>query len=105
VCADAGEPPQRRTQIIAKPYLCFAACCQVVVHEISGRDIDQVTIANHLGIALPTDRECSDLTEAGVINIRVDADPDRWGITPTPAEVEAVLKRAGDLECRFEGIS
>jgi hypothetical protein len=106
VCAEAGEPTQRSNRVISRPYLCFAACCQIVLQEIAGLDVDQIEMANRLGIVLPTDRDCSDLTEAGVTNIRFDADPALWGIAPAPADVSAALRRGSEfLECRFEDIS
>jgi len=92
--------------MISKQYLCFAACLQIAAKETASVEIDQVVVANHLGVVLPLGFDCSELVELGVNNIRFDSDSALWGITPVVADINTVLTRANVvLECRFESIS
>jgi hypothetical protein len=91
--------------MIAKRYLCFAACLQIAAKEEFGVELDQVRIADHLGVVLPAGSDSSGLIESGIKNIRFDSDPRSWGITPVVAEINALLNAHGGLECRFESIS
>jgi hypothetical protein len=92
--------------MISKQYLCFAACLQVAAKETANVEIDQVVIANHLGVALPIGFDCSALVEQGVTNLRFDSDSALWGIEPVIADIDRLLKQAiAGFECRFEPIS
>lgn len=89
---------------IALEYLCFAACVQTAVQELTGREVDQVWIANQLGISVSPAFDASELTGRGVTNIRRDPDPHSWGISPTA--LPKVLELAGvKLTCDFYPIS
>src|SRR5271163_2098082 len=92
--------------MISKQYLCFAACLQIAAKESAGIEIDQVIIANHLGVVLPVAFDCSELLEEGLNNLRFGQDSALWGITPVVADINAFLANANVLlECRFETIS
>ncbi len=92
--------------MIAKQYLCFAACLQIAAKETANVEIDQVLLANYLGVVLPLDFDASGLAEHGVTNIRHDSDPIHWGITPVVTDINTVLTSVNVLlECRFEPIS
>jgi hypothetical protein len=92
--------------MISKQYLCFAACLQIAAKETAGVELDQIIFADHLGVALPVEFDCSELMEQGVKNIRYEASTPLLGITPVVADINAVLNQANSgLECRFESIS
>lgn len=92
--------------MISKPYLCFAACLQIAAKETAGVELDQIAIANHLGVALPVGSDCSDVFEQGLTNIRYEADAALWGITPVIGDINVVLSATvPGLKCRFESIS
>jgi hypothetical protein len=89
---------------VAFEYLCFAACIQTAVRELAGSEVDQVWIANQLGIAVSPTFDTSDLSARGATNIRRDSDPHNWGISPTG--LPEALKLAGvKLTCDFHPIS
>ena len=89
---------------VAFEYLCFAACVQTAIYELTGSEVDQVWIANQLGISVSPAFDTSDLTQRGVTNIRRDSDPHSWGISPTG--LPAALELAGiKLTCDFHPIS
>jgi hypothetical protein len=89
---------------VAFEYLCFAACIQTAVRELVGREVDQVWIANQLGISVSPTLDTSDLTARGVTNIRRDSSPHNWGISPTG--LPEALELAGvKLTCDFHPIS
>jgi hypothetical protein len=92
--------------MISKQYLCFAACLQIAAKETASAEIDQITIANHLGVVLPVGFDFSELASQGLSNFRFDSDSALWGIEPVVADVNAVLRNAdAALECQFEPIS
>jgi hypothetical protein len=92
--------------MVSEPYLCFAACLQIAVQEITGLRLDQRVIANHLGLTLPIGFDASALVAEGVRNIRFEQDNNLWGINPSIAGISEVLKSANQhLECAFEPIS
>jgi hypothetical protein len=91
--------------MIAKRYLCFAACLQIAAKDGFGLEIDQVEIADRLGVVLPEGFDASELVNCGLSNIRFASDVGSWGITPRIKEINNLLKLHGALECRFESIS
>jgi hypothetical protein len=92
--------------MISQQHLCFAACLQIAVQETTGAVLDQVAIANHLGVVLPVGFDPSELVGQGVTNIRFESDPNAWGIEPVVAEINVLFKSANLLlECKFEPIS
>ena len=92
--------------MISKQYLCFAACLQIAAKETANVELDQVDIANQLGVVLPAGFDSSELVEQGVTKFRFDSDPELWGIEPIAADVDTLLKTANvGLTCRFEHIS
>jgi hypothetical protein len=92
--------------MISKQYLCFAACLQIAAKETAGVELDQIAVANHLGVALPVGFDCSGLVEQGLTNIRYETDVALCGITPVVADINRVLSATiPRLECRFESIS
>ena len=95
-------PPDGVT--VAFEYLCFAACIQTAVHELIGSEVDQVWIANQLGISVSPTFDTSDLIARGVTNVRRDSNPHNWGINPTG--LTEALELAGlKITCDFHPIS
>lgn len=101
------ESVQRHIGVVAKPYLCFAACLQVAIKATLGTDLDQVAIANYLGVVLPEGDDVSELLDAGVTNLTFNqGSPSLWGINPVLTEINAALKsERTPLFCEFERIS
>jgi hypothetical protein len=92
--------------IIAREYLCFAACVQIAAKETAGVDVDQTFIANQLGVVVPPEFASVGLVEAGITNAHRDSDPSKWGIDPRLEEVNRVLRSTmPPLQCLFEAIS
>lgn len=102
----AADFAQRNNWITSKPYLCFAACLQLAVEETVGLTIDQIVIANRLGVTLPDTSELSELQAAGVTNIRFDSHRELCGIAPILSEINSLLREwKARLQCTFASIA
>jgi hypothetical protein len=98
MCVGQISIPELGLVTIALEYLCFAACVQTALRELTSNEVDQVWIANQLGISV------SPAFDVSVTNIRRDPDPHRWGISP--GGLPKALKLAGlKLTCDFYPIS
>lgn len=91
--------------MIAARHLCFVACLQKAARDGVGAEIDQVVIANHLGVVVPVGYDPSELADSGVQNIRFDADASAWGINPVVSEINVLLGAHSRLACQFESIA
>jgi len=70
-----------------------------------GVEIDQISLADHLGVVLPLGYDSSELGGCGIKNIRFDQNARLWGMNPVVSEINTILKAQSPLECRFESIS
>jgi hypothetical protein len=86
----ACSPETPIVMIVALEHLCFAACIVESVQQITQRTVDQVFIANQLGVVVPSDSDAAGLKERGVTNVRTDNDPRMWGIEPRDQEITRV---------------
>jgi len=89
--------------MIAKRYLCFAACLKFAAEEAFAIQVDQVAVANGLGVILPDGYNPAELTAFGITNLRFDRDANLFGIIPGIAKINAILASAS-LECKYESI-
>ncbi len=91
---------------VAKEHLCFAACVEIAVEQLGGPVVDQVVVANQLGVTVPSELDASQLIARGVTKIRVDPDPRTWGIEPDAQRLNDFFSLAGiPLSVMFHSIS
>jgi len=77
---------------VAKEHLCFAACVEVAAKQL-GAHLDQVGIANQLGVTVPSEFDASALISHGVDGVAIDPEPRKWGIEPDAEKLDNFFAR------------
>jgi len=91
---------------VAWEHLCFAACVEIAAEQLGGPAVDQVSIANQLGVTVPSSADASELTAHGVTKINIDPEPRTWGIEADAERLNAAFNLAGlPLRVTFSPIS
>lgn len=81
--------------VIAKEHLCFAACVEIAVKHLGGPTVDQVVLAQLLGVTVPTENDASKLRNDGVTQVMIDPTPHLWGMNPHVEQLNEAFARAG----------
>src|SRR5271166_5937554 len=66
--------------VVAKEHLCFAACLEIAANQLGITALDQVVIANLVGVKVPSESDASALAQIGVKHASIDLDPRYWGM-------------------------
>jgi hypothetical protein len=66
--------------VVAKEHLCLAACLEIAAKRLGITVVDQVAIANLVGVTVPSESDASTLANDGVTQVNIDPDPRNWGI-------------------------